>query len=233
MTTKRWVSMCLLGTAWIISPAGAQVQQLGRIPVQERGQVRAASHCDGCSDLGPLWSPASCAGDCDVVPRIVGPACRPCCRTVLGEFVGDVRCGVDRTLRCVLGAVLPCGLRQGRYDVCSSTACSGGCMPACESCCDMGCGCTDSCTSGCTDGGCGGCAGGCSGDAGGMMYQAPMGTPTPAAADPFQDDPPAPITSSSRAVRRSPNPSAQANRSSAQRRPQIRRTTYQRPAADQ
>ena len=216
----------------MVSPAGAQVQQLGRMPIPEQGQVQAASHCHGCSDLGPLWSPASCAGDCDVVPRIVGPACRPCCRTVLGELVGDVRCGVDRTLRFVLGAVLPCGLCQGRYDVCSSTACSGGCVPACGSCCDGGC------TSGCADGGCAnggsGCTdGGCAGEAGFMTHPLPMGTPTPAVADPFQDDPPAPITSSGRTVRRSPNPLAQANRSSQQRRPQIRRTGYQRAVAEQ
>jgi len=234
MTTKRrvagrmgaclaavaWFGVASIGVAWMASPAAAQVKQLGRISVPATGRVAPASHCNGCSDLGPLWSPASCDGGCDVVPPITGPACRPCCRDVVGDFLCGVKNGVDRTLQCVIGAIIPCGLCQGSYDICSATACSG-CAPPCDSCCDLGC--TDGCDSGCT--------GGCSDGYGGGIHSIPTGVPTPAVADPFQDDPPAPATSSARAVRRAPSAMTQAQRSAAQRRPQIRRTNYQRPTA--
>lgn len=221
MTTKRWIGICLVGIAWMSSPASAQVKQIGRMPAQ--GKVVQASHCSGCSDAGALWAPSAC-GSC-AGPTMVGPACRPGCGMVLGELLCDVKHGVDRSLRCVLGAILPCGLCQGHYDVCSATVCGGACG-GCDSC-SLGC------DSGCASGGCdsGGCAGGCGATA--PTYGTDSLSPTPATpqpmpqpADPFQDDPPAPAQTSAR--KEVQLPSRLAQRSAPQKRMQIRRTNYEK-----
>ena len=217
-------------------PAHGQISKVFSDP-----QVRRASHCDQCGvDFGPLWSDnsgcggtgcgAPCGG-CAITPSftpvgaIHGPRCScGACGTVLSEVVCTVKHTIDRSLQCVLGAVLPMGVCRGTFDVSSSTICPGGC----------GGGCADVCDSGFATAGCDSC--GTSPYASGHLEPSmslppasnpPSVLPTPAtprpAVDPFQDDP-APNGSAFRSQPRQRG--SYAYRPSPQKRPQMRRATY-------